>query len=609
MPRTRNRPPQGPNAFVASAARARAGAYRGRPRQSSATGWQAEAWGMLDSVGELEFYRQWKANAMSRCTLWVGEETIEDGEKVVKPTSDPVANAALSALFGGTDGQAQMLSIMGGHIAIPGETWLCGLPEPSDDPDGPDQWRVLSHSEVTDQPGQWVIERGDGVQETYYDTPERPEVFMARIWNPHPAKWVHATSAVRGALPILRVLLGLSKRVGRDIDSRLAGAGLLVVPSEITLHAPRHADDTEGDGADPDIDPLLADMIESMTTAMADPGDVSAVMPVMLKAPGEYLKYIKHLTFATPFDERTEELTDRHIQRLATSLACPAEVLTGMADVNHWTGWLTDENAIKMYLEPDLGIITHGLTTKYLWPAMQGDADVFDTGLRRFRIMGDTSALRTRPNRSAEANSGHERIVITDAAYAREVGFEPDDLLDPASDEFRRRTLMRLAATGDPAVAIPALIALGVSIPDDLAAAVTPAPAAPPAVTAGEDTQAIEARRTLPQQPTTAPMEQIAAALATSETLVARAVERAWNKAGRRGKTRTPVPAALLDGAMADAWAGVPRAANLLGLNAETLTATLDRYARGLLASGAPHDPNLLASLLRDEVLPAGRWG
>lgn len=602
MPRPR-RPK--PNAVIASAAKVVAGRRKNRPQQQGGGGWQAEVWEMLDTVGELEFYRAWVANALSRVTLSVVEVVTDEegGTKDVPVTAastgdGAVAYAAMQALFGGDAGQSEMMAAMGGHIALPGETWLAGLVEPPEDPTI-DQWRVLAHSEVIEQGQRWQIDRGDGMPEVYAGE----EIILIRIWRPHPRKWVEAHSSVRSALPILRELVGLSKHTAAAIDSRLAGAGILAVPSEITFASPATPD---ADDEDPTVDPFLAALTEAMVTAIEDRADASAVVPVVIKAPAEHLDKIKHITFATDFSKQAKELRAEAIQRLAASLDVPAEVLTGMADVNHWTGWLLDENAIKMHIEPVAGVITSGLTARYLWPCLQGPSETFDPALRRFKIKGDTSALRQRPNHSAEAQALHGNLTITDAALAREVGFEAADLLasDGNEEEFRRRLLMKAAQgvqTAD--VTVAALQELGVNLtpqPSEVADTGA-APTGPPPVEAPPTPPAVEAPRDLPSQ------EQSAALLACSEVLVLRAVERGWNRAGKRGRVRRPVPASELDAALAGSWDGVERAASLMGVDAHRLRTSLDTYARTLLATGAEHEPRALATRLVAEVLAPTR--
>lgn len=578
----------GPNAIIASAATVIAGRRKNRPRTGGSS-WQDEVWTMLDTVGELEFYHEWKSNAMSRVTLYPVEIDPVTGEEA--PCTDPVVLDAMAALFGGEAKQPEMMAAMGGHIALPGETWLCGLVEPSSDPTI-DQWRVLSHAEVREQGTRWQIDRGDGEPEVY----DADEVYLTRIWRPHPKKWVEAHSSAKAALPILRELVGLSKHVAASIDSRLAGAGILAVPSEITFTSPIDPDDD----ADPTVDPFMSALIDAMVAAIEDRGDASALAPIVVKAPAEHLDKIKHITFWTDLSKEARELRTEAVTRLAASLSAPAEVLTGMADVNHWTGWLLDENAIKMHVEPDAAVIANGLCTRYLWPVLQGNADRLDPALRRFQLRADTSALRQRPNRSAEAQEGHAALILTDKAWARERGFEDTDLLSHEDnfEEFKRRLLLRAAQAGTtPDVAVAALAALGVEIdPAPATATGTPAPGAAPLPVEPAPTEAPENARNLPQQ-------QAAALLAVSEVLVARAVERGRNRTGHRGKNRRPVPTERLDAALVDAWDNVPRAAALTGVDADRLAVALDTYARRLLTEGADTDPGALALHLHAAVL------
>jgi hypothetical protein len=82
--------------------------------------------------------------------------------------------------------------------------------------------------------------------------------------------------------------------------------------------------------------------------------------------------------------------------------------------------------------------------------------------------------------------------------------------------------------------------------------------------------------------------------------LVTRAVERANNRINRRGHTPKPCPVEQLDAAMAGAWDGVPRAAHLIGCNADQLTRLLDTYTRALLTQGLPHQPAVLDRMVKE---------
>lgn len=87
--------------------------------------------------------------------------------------------------------------------------------------------------------------------------------------------------------------------------------------------------------------------------------------------------------------------------------------------------------------------------------------------------------------------------------------------------------------------------------------------------------------------------------MASAEPLVLRAIERAWNKAGKRGRTRQPIDGEQLDACMTGAWEYAGRTAALLGVDPDRLHNALDVYTRNVLLQGADHSPAVLASVLR----------
>lgn len=598
--------------------------------------WQDEGWHFLDTVGELAFANQWIANALSRVTLQV-EEVKADGE--TEPSTNPAALAALDALFYGETGQAQMLHTFGIHLTTPGETYLVGVPSGDGTDADDDLWRVLSNKELRQQGSQWIIDRGDGVEEKYEDgsNPAKPaEALVIRIWRPHPAKWVEATSPVRAALPILRELEGLTKHVAATIDSRLAGAGILLLPKEATFETPVESNQ---DATDSTLDPFMQQLIEAMLTPIRDRGSAAAVVPPVIRMPGELIEKVQHIKFWSEFSEKVLELIDAKIHRLALSMDMPPEELTGKGDMNHWGGWLASEDGIKLHIEPLVGLITDALTTKYLWPALLpvgADPDAPPPPeVRRFIITGDTSNLRQRPERSSEAMTLHERMVLTDKALGRETGFEDGDLLTPGSEEWKRRVLTQIAAGPLPDLALAAIQALGLNI--------TPTPAAVPegpstgdvraigsAPSAQAPTPAIEQPRNPPEPGGTQVASGVpdgpsavsvvaraldavepavarrAAVLTAADLLVTRALERASSRLfgrGRNARRRPITDPQKVANALVDAWPQVPAAATSLGVDPAALTTACDTYARELLARGMEHNHDLLAAVVDRLVL------
>jgi hypothetical protein len=278
-----------------------------------------------------------------------------------------------------------------------------------------------------------------------------------------------------------------------------------------------------------------------------------------------------------------------------------------MTDVNHWTGWLLDENNIKAHIEPLAEVIQHAVRTRYLWLALQGAADRFDPALRRFGYEVDTSALRQRVDKSPQAAYLHDQFVITDAALARETGnFAGDDLLVPGSEEFKRRWLEKIASgTASPETVVSAMQKLGLPVPDAPDPTTTPAAVSPPP---GGAPPAIEAPpapvedRPIPEQ------QQAATLLVASDLVVQRALERARNRVTKRSRSGAlrPVPADQLDTCLAGAWEQVPMVASAAMVDETRLTECLDTYCRAALTEGAPHERMVLGRFLRARGLISG---
>jgi hypothetical protein len=613
----------------------------GKPKQGTvAQGWQDEAWYYYDTVGELAQACQWVGNSLSRVDLDV-MEVKPDGS--VEPTTNPEALAALDALYDGDTGQSDMLALMGVHLSCPGETYLVGVPAPVDNPFARDLWRVLSNKELRQQAGQWIIDRGDGIEEKYADgtKPDQPaEALVIRIWRSHPAQWVQANSPVRAALPVLRTLEKVSQHIAASADSRLAGAGVFVIPKGATWETPTRPEDANTDDPEAQASPM-GTLTEAMLTPIGDRGNAAARVPIVMALADDLADKVQHIKFDLPFDEQVIPLSDNQIRRLAVSMDMPVEALLGVGDVNHWTGWLISEEGIKVHIEPLVNVICTALTQRYLWPILTGtltdplDPSGIPDEVKRYVIRGDTSALRQRPDMTEQAMALHARMVLTDAALAREVGFDPGDILVPGSEEFVRRLRMAVAGgvtTGDQTQA--ALDALGAGLtptPSEVAPpagaetppAALPAPAPEPAAlpargtpdrteavaaSAGPDPTALRASAASMRAAVAAAVAarngpqvaQYGAVLAVADLAVSRALERANARLFGRGHGKPrPVTGDRVAEALRDAWTLLPSAAANLGVDPDMLTSGCERYTQELLARGMPHDRDLLGAVVK----------
>lgn len=483
---------------------------RSRDRQ-----WESDLWDFYDIVPEFRFGCDWVGNLISRARLYVAGP---DG----KETKTPAALAALNSLFGGEEGQEEMLRLLGVNFTVAGEAWVIGQ-----DGEAGDDWRVAAACEVYEE-GQRLKVEGEVLD---------PGALGIRLWKAHPRISSEPNSPSRAVMPILNQIVTLSKVIDAQANSRLTGNGILFIPQEIELPA-IPVTLNEGDGDATSMQQLDAAasvtkrLIDIAKIAMEDRDSAAAQIPLIIAAEGQYLEKIQHLDLWSKFDEAVREIIAGLVDRLAIGMDMPPEVIKGTGEMNHWGSWSVEEAAIKVHTEPLLGIITASLTTGYLRPWLESQGV---ENAAQYTFEADTSKLRLRPNRSKEALELHDRGAISRRSLLIENGFDPDiDLMD--EQEYRQWLLQKIAS--------------GSTTPDQVAAAaqLLGVVGLPGEIEQGQITQEARPTRSLEQHPerrapeeeetTTAPGVQAAAGapfvvdglVLAAEQMVYRALERAGNK-------------------------------------------------------------------------------
>ena len=580
MPRRRSTAPVIPtSALVASSTR-----YPGKsariyqPRQD----WQRECYRHYAICGEARFAARFFGNACSRAVL--STATVVNGVVTEAPTG-PAADS-LTALFNGQDGQTQMLDAIGLHLTVAGECYLVGRQV-----EGADVWEVVSCIEMVVQGTSWSIQYGDGMPPVMLTDDD----VVIRIWLPNPARRVEADSAFRSLLPILGEIEWLTRHVFAQITSRLAGAGILLMPQGMTFPPPPTQDGVAVVTTN-DADAFMLTLADAMMTPVQDPSSPAAMVPIVVTAPDEAIDKPRLLTFWSELDEASMALRSEAIRRFALGMDLPPEQVLGMSSnsgtgggtstgVSHWGAWQIEESTIKMHVEPMLDVIVNALTMGYLRPGL-GDSDLAI-------VTYDTSRLRLRPDRSKEAFELFDRGLLSVEALLRENGFDKDDLPDEAA--FKRWLLVKVASgSATPEQVQMALAALGVDL-GTLVDNANPREARPE--------PSLEDHPTRPRTPA-----ERSALLAASEALVFRALERAGNRL-RQSTSKPPgVPAyethcyvranGAADRLLEDAWSCAPMV--LAGIaDFETVVPVLNSYCQALLTEQSPHQRDRLDGWLQ----------
>lgn len=565
-----------------------------RYKTKNAEKWQEVVWEFYDSVGEYRYSVNWIANTISRARLIVRDQST--GKEV---TSGPAFDA-LQGLFGGPEYQKEMLRQLGIHFTTAGDCNLVGAAGIKDT--DPDTWDVVAASELKrDGTGHW--KNGD--------TDLGSDALVIRLWRPHPRKNSLADSPSRAVLPILAEIDGLTRHVSASIDSRLAGAGVLLVPSEINFSTVQaigpsaDGDDQAQQSAESSANDLAAELVAVANEAISDRESASALTPIVIQAPGEYLKAIKHVTFSTPLDEKAKDLRDEAIRRLALGMDMPPEILTGTGDLSHWNAWSVEDAAIKAHAEPMLAILCSSLTESYLVDYLEGEG-LSPEQIANFVIDVDTADMRLRPNRSKEAIELYNLHELSGDTLRRENGFEDAD--KPGDTEIAQQILQKLAAgSPSPEVVEAAAKALGVDI--------TVAPAADGSAPRGEENTTPSTEDHPTQDPPEEPAAS-AAIVAAGEMLMFRALERAGGRLRNRSRDASRATKDLsardiylhleFDNAEVDelldgAWDALEVCS--LDYPKQHLAAMLQRYATRLLTSRQAFDTYSFRTYIQTELI------
>jgi hypothetical protein len=451
--------------------------------------WQRECWAFYHTLGELRFaIGTWLANAASKVRLIAAVKRV--GEDTPSPVVDGPVAQIVASLGGGIDGQAAILKRQMVQLNIPGDSYLVG-----EDPSGMGdleqmQWTCYSSDEIRIKQRQTKTVLGGAGVVTYEVNTYRnewrdlaPESMVVRCWQPDEQFAWAATSPCQAALPILREVDFYNRYIIACLMSRLASNGMLLIPQEVTFPAKPQFKDAP--------DPFVAELIDIASRSIKNPGSASAAVPMPLKVPAQYIELFKHLTFDTALGKEVMENRTRALERLATTINIPTEVITGMKNMNHWGQWQLEESAIKMYITPPIEVLASCYTRGFLYPVLDSlnlPHTAPDGG--QYIVWYDASELAQQPDRTDEAQAMYDRGELSGHALRRESGFEEDD--KPSDEEFKEIALKKITLAGG----ADALTALAKLTGDE---SLAPPPPAPAPAAGGDDASGGDATPSVPE--------------------------------------------------------------------------------------------------------------
>jgi hypothetical protein len=426
--------------------------------------WQRAAFGYARALPEVGFALRFLANNSTHVRLIVGDrrpgadevDELNDAygwldEERTKPDPDALpedlvaaAQQALDLLTGASPsgGGAAILAPLVRNLETVGEGYLVGRYDPTANGGrGAETWEIHSISEVKFEEGKLpgspdylpdgvtrfprgyfrlVTGEGRTAESTNLDP---TTTTVVRLWTAD-AEWsAEPDSPMRSLVGVCERLLLIERGDDAALRSRAAGNGVLLWPEELDS-IPEDEDDEDSE--------FDRDFVTQLTTPLSLDGSAAQVVPMIQRGAYQYLDRVRHLTFGRPLDPVVHEREARLLARLGIGLDVPPEVITGLADTNHWNAWQITSDLFRHHQEPITIASVEGLSIGYLRARLTA-AGAWDPELiRRLVIWYDASDLVAPADMSAAANDAYDRGLISDEGYRALRGI--DEGYAPASD-------------------------------------------------------------------------------------------------------------------------------------------------------------------------------
>jgi hypothetical protein len=432
--------------------------------------WQLELWRYYHCTPELHFIAEYIASAVSRVRLYIAE--VDSNGRVGSEVETGEITAIADTLFGNPAAKAEALRAIAINLNISGECYIVGRGRRTEfDPEV--EWFVASTTEFRRRQGQIAINLGNGFEKLI----PRTDVVI-RLWNPDPERRLFADSPARSCMEALSELEQLQMFERSQINSRLAGAGLLPIPAEMT----NGPSDPSSESA---ADDVLVRLAEAGQAARSNQNSAGGVFPVLLEMPGELIQYMpeRPIRFDSELSDKLLDYKAGAINRIARGMNIPPEVLTGMGETNHLSAWKIEEDFIKIHIEPLVSRICEGLNRAYVLPLLKA----MGRDPKSYMLTFDTSPLTVRPNRLQDTLNLYERGIVSAEAVLVAGAYNPSTDA-PSEEEEQKRFLKELLLRDPTLFQIPAIreelgfdIDTTLPMPEIAAGDVNaPGPAAPP---------------------------------------------------------------------------------------------------------------------------------
>lgn len=397
--------------------------------------WQLRSYGYYDTIPEIKFAAQFYSRMLSPLRLFAA--TNIGGE--VEEIDDPKIVEQVERIQDPGGGRSSLLGSYGRQMFLGGESLLTVT---TDKESGDEQWEMLSPLELRMGPdGNYLrLKAPQLAPEMLRDAPDdafqpmgEGEAVVYRLYRRHPAYSLLPDSTMQAVLDVCEELVLLSRDIRSRTRQRITSAGILLVNGEVT--SVTNSISGDADDANPDEDPFLRDLTDAAVAAIQDEASPSSVVPIIVRVDagddkGGLDNVMKHIQFVDPNALHLPGQRKEAIERLAIGLDMPPEVLTGLGGMNHWSGWMVDEQSWKQHGQPVAQQLVDDLTAAFFRPTLEKEEI---PNWQDYVIGFDPAAVVSHPDQGKDAKDLHDRGAIGDQALRESNNFTDQDA--PTEDE------------------------------------------------------------------------------------------------------------------------------------------------------------------------------
>lgn len=376
----------------------------------------AGLYGLRAQLGQVRSALEFKSMAASKVEYYVAVQ--DDPGDSPEKTDDAQVVEAYDRLRGLTGGFPEFVGEFATHLDTAGEGYLVGFGEGDADSSlDKDDWDVVSPVEYNEA-------RAGGYQRR--DSSAIPKIsdddFVLRVWRPSPMRRQDPDSPLRGVQTECEQYIlyrGMLTSLGR---SRLI-APIVDMPDDWSFPPKANGDPSES---------LMDLVFEAADAAVNDVDSASRIVPIFVQRSASSQGQINVTWLAQDLPEWVPLLMEKILRQIATGLDLPADILLGLADVNHWNAWLSEDSAKLDYVDPLVLLILDSLTRGYLHPTL---TEMGVSNPERYLFWRDYSDLIARSVGTEDAVALYDRHLISGDATRRVVGFTESDA--PDENEIR----------------------------------------------------------------------------------------------------------------------------------------------------------------------------